>query len=70
MAAFSPSLLSLARLMGLSPVDAIALPTVIEVAARKAGLSQQRIIREAFENKPLRDYLGAACRKAMEKVAA
>lgn len=55
------ALAALAALMGLTPAHAVALPTVIEVAARKVGMSQPAMIAEAAINKPLRDYLAQIC---------
>jgi tRNA A-37 threonylcarbamoyl transferase component Bud32 len=69
--ALSPSaLLPLARIMGLCHSAAIALPVVMEVASRKSSMTQDRIMHEALNNAPLRDYLASACRKAMAEVAA
>lgn len=56
------SLAPLAEMMGLDPVSAIALPTVITVAARKVGVAEATMIFEAFANAPLRDYLAGICR--------
>lgn len=64
------SLLSLSRLMALDPADAIALPTVITVASRKASMTEAAMIAEAMANDPLRAYLADACRKAIAEVAA
>lgn len=54
-------LAKLAALAGLSPRDAIALPTVIEVSASKMGMSELSFIREALVNEPLRAYLAGIC---------
>jgi hypothetical protein len=70
MALSSSALLPLARIMGLSASDAIALPTVMEVAARKANATQDFIMHSALNNAPLRDYLANACRIGMAEVAA
>lgn len=70
MALSSSALLPLAKMMGLSPVDAIALPTVMTVAARKAGITEDFLMFQALDNVPLRDYLAGACRTAMTEVAA
>lgn len=56
--------------MGLEPADAIALPTVIEVAARKVGMADDAMIAEAISNAPLRDYLAGICRTTISQVAA
>lgn len=55
------TLAALAAIMGLSPKNAVALPTVIEVAARKTGYSQPAMIAEASRNAPLRNYLAELC---------
>ena len=70
MALSSSALLPLAQIMGLDPVSAIALPTVMQVAASKAKMTQDRVMHEALSNGPLRDYLASACRKAMAGVGA
>lgn len=70
MALSASEILPLVRLMALSPRDLIALPTTIEVAARKAGLSQFALVRECMVNAPLREYLAGICRNAASEVAA
>jgi hypothetical protein len=54
----------LALKMGLAPVDAVALPTVITVAASKVRMSETSMIAEALNNAPLRDYLAGICATA------
>ena len=54
----------LALKMGISPVDAVALPTVITVAAGKVRMSETAFIAEALVNAPLRDYLAEICNTA------
>ena len=54
-------LVSLASEMKLNPVQAIALPAVISSAAKKAGMSEFNMAREALCNKPLRSYLASIC---------
>ena len=62
----SPSaLLPLAQIMGLDAASAIALPTVMEVSARKAGTTQDLIFHEALNNAALREYLAGICRSVM-----
>jgi hypothetical protein len=61
----SSALLPLAKMMGLDPVAAIALPTVIDVAARKAAMTADRMFFEALQNVALREYLADCCRKVM-----
>lgn len=57
---------ALAAHMGLSPLEAIALPTVIEVACRKSGLSTRELICDLWTNGDLADYLAKACRKGAQ----
>lgn len=70
MALSSSALLPIAKMMALAPHEAIALPTTIEVASRKAGMSQDRLFHECLSNVALRDYLAGICRNAMAEVAA
>jgi thiazole synthase ThiGH ThiG subunit len=56
------SLASLASLAGLDPVSAVALPTVVTVAARKVGMTEAALVREATVNAGLRAYLAGVCR--------
>lgn len=58
------TLATLAALMGLSALDAIALPTVIEVAARKVRMTEPALLAECALNAPLRAYLAGACSTA------
>ena len=69
MALSSSALLPLALIMGLDASSALALPTVMEVAANKAGITQDCLMHEALNNAALADYLASACRKAMAEVA-
>ena len=68
--ALSSSLALVARMMGLDAADAIALPTVITVCARKAGMTEPALLREVAANDALRDYLARLCRVAIAEVAA
>jgi hypothetical protein len=70
MALSSSALLPLAQMMGLSPADAIALPTVMAVASHKANITEDFLMFQALDNVHLRDYLAWACRTAMNEVAA
>ena len=54
-------LADLAETMGLTIAETVALPTVVEVAARKVGMSRWNMIREMQSNAALRDYLKTAC---------
>lgn len=63
------ALADLAARMGLRPADAIALPTVIEVAARKMGISFVAMINEAKASPELCDYLGDCCVAVMASPA-
>lgn len=55
---------NLAHKMGLVPADAVALPTVIEVASRKVAMPEAAFIAEALSNAPLRAYLAQVCNVA------
>jgi hypothetical protein len=57
------SLVSLATQMGLSPIEAVALPAVIESASRKSNMAESAMIWEAQRNAPLREYLSGICRR-------
>lgn len=59
---FLSALADLAALAGLDPVSAVALPTVVTVAARKSGMSESALVAECRVNAPLRDYLAGVCR--------
>jgi hypothetical protein len=61
-------LLGLAALMRLTPREAIALPTVVEVAARKVESSVRVVIAEGLTNPELRELLRNACRIAAESL--
>lgn len=53
------------------PASALfTLPTAIEVFARKAGMSEDRMIHEALNNSALRDYLAEICVFAAKGVSA
>lgn len=67
MALSSSALLPLAQIMGLAPADAVALPTVMEVCASKAKMTQDRLFHEALGNAPLRDYMASICRQTAPK---
>lgn len=55
-------LVSLAALMGLDPLAAVALPAALDAFARKAGMSEAAMLAECEVNAPLRDYLAEICR--------
>lgn len=59
-------LASLADLMGISPTLAVALPTVVEVCASKAGLSDVELIDQAASNEALCQYMAGLCRIGAE----
>ena len=61
----SSALLPLAQIMGIDATSAIALPTVMEACARKAGTTQDFIFHEALSNAPLREYIAGICRSVM-----
>jgi hypothetical protein len=58
-------LAKLAEIMKLSPTQAVALPIVVEKAARKAGKSESRImwLIESGQANALRNYLAEVCRE-------
>jgi hypothetical protein len=58
------TLTDLAQVMGLEVDAAAALPTVVEVAARKGGISEADLIRQAGRSAELRAYLAGICRQA------
>jgi len=64
-----PALFLLASLMNLTASEAIALPTVVEVACAKAGMGRDELVHRCITNVPLRDYLANACRVAIREVA-
>lgn len=63
-------LASLAALMGLCPTTAVALPTTVDVVARKLGWTEERVIEELADNGELRDYLAGICREAVRSEVA
>mgnify|MGYP003423356045 FL=1 len=64
-----PALLLLASLMNLTASEAIALPTVVEVACAKTGVGRDELVHNCISNVALREYLANACRIAMKEVA-
>lgn len=60
------ALLLLASLMNLTAAEAIALPTVVEVACAKAGMGRDELVHRCIDNVALRDYLANACRIGAE----
>jgi hypothetical protein len=62
------TLAALAHDMRLAPADAVALPAVIEVAARKVGMFEPAFLAEVKLNAPLRSYLANACRTAAQSL--
>lgn len=61
------ALADLALAMGIVPAHAIALPTVVEVSARKVGMTQEAMIAEALRNAPLRVYLAEVCATVIDR---
>lgn len=55
------ALASLASLMGLSVTAAVALPTAVEVAARKVGMSESQMMWEMNKNAALRAHIAKVC---------
>ena len=70
MALSSSSLAPLAAQMRIPANALYAMPTSIEVFARKAGMSADRMIHECLNNEALRDYLAEICIHAAQEVAA
>jgi hypothetical protein len=58
-------LAALAETMSLNPLYAVALPSVVEVAAQKMNMSVDRMIRHAEVNEKLRDYFAELCATAI-----
>ena len=61
MNAYHKELVELAIIMKLSVAETVALPTVVEVAARKSRYTKGEMVSELFVNEPLRDYLKTIC---------
>lgn len=59
---------ALAALMNLTPAVAVALPTVLTVAAGKVGMTEAAMIEECIKNQPLRAYLAQACATAIKSL--
>lgn len=57
------TLATLAQWMGLSPAAAVALPAVIETAARKVEKTESFIVQSCWTNGELRSYLAGICRQ-------
>jgi hypothetical protein len=55
-------LASLATEMGLGYAETTILPTAVEVASQKVGMSEIDFLAEMVKNKPLRDYMTDICR--------
>ncbi len=55
-------LVELAILARLTPAQATVLPTVLEVAARKIGMSEVALISDLTENRPALEYIASVCR--------
>lgn len=61
-------LANLASLMALTPALAVALPTVVEVAAKKLNMDRAGVMLVAERNVELRAYFAQACSKAIWEV--
>jgi hypothetical protein len=57
------TLATLARKAMLTPAQAVALPTVVEVAALRLGKTEDWIVAECYHNAPVLSYLASLCRK-------
>lgn len=63
----SATALTLAASFMALPVDAlVALPTVVEVFAKKAGVTEDYIVHQIISNSALREYAEQMCINAME----
>lgn len=54
----------LAARMAMPASALIALPTAVEVFARKANMSVDRMVMECLQNADLREYLAEICTQA------
>lgn len=53
------------------PVEAlVALPTVVEVFAKKSGMTDGKMVIELLENADLRDYAAEICIKTYKEALA
>lgn len=59
--ALTARLATLAETMGLSLPETVALPTVVEVIARRAMMSHTGAVVELERNEALRDYAKTLC---------
>jgi len=57
------SLSDLAHAMGITPNEAVALPTVISRASVSANMDEGKMIALANESGDIRDYLAGICRQ-------
>ncbi len=64
-----PALFLLASMMNLTASEAVALPTVVDVACAKAGMCRDELVHRCIDNVPLREYLANACRVAIREAA-
>ena len=55
-------LLDLATKANLTPVQALALPTAVEVAARKVAVNKLWFAKQCQTNETLRNYVAQVCR--------
>jgi hypothetical protein len=58
-------LLDIATKANMTPVQALALPTAIEVAARKSAVSKLWFARQCQANEALRNYVAQVCCEAI-----
>jgi hypothetical protein len=52
--------------MQLTPADAVALPTIIQIASDKTGVPQDLIMKRCGNNIEMRNYLAGICRQAVK----
>jgi hypothetical protein len=55
------ALAPIAAQMSIPSAAIVALPVAVSVFARKAGMTEGRMVIELLDNKPLRDYLAQVC---------
>ena len=61
MAVSSYALAPVAAMMRMPAAALVALPTVVEVFAKKTGMSEAQMVSEMLANAALRDYAATIC---------
>ena len=54
---------ALARKMMLTAIQAVALPAVLDAAARSLGMTRDAMVSECFANARMAEYLALLCRR-------